>query len=335
MKAMTVKQVSELTGVSVRTLQYYDDIGLLSPSERTEAGYRLYEEAQLATLQEILLFRELEFPLKDIKAILDNPAYDKERALHQQIELLTLKKERLEGLIRLAEELKNEQSNVQRGTGNKSQEGSADQTGNAYPAGNPDESGTRIESRTERRKERSHTMDFTAFDKTKLEEYKKRAREQYSDTDAYKEYEVKSAGRTSEDEQVFAKEFMAIFAKFGALLEDGTDSNTAGDNAAASSSEASSSEASSPKASSPKASSPEASSPKASLSKASAPEAQALVQELRDYITEHFYTCTPEILSGLGKMYAADGEFKENIDRAGGTGTAEFVSQAIDIYCRK
>ena len=324
MKAMTVKQVSKLTGVSVRTLQYYDDIGLLSPSERTEAGYRLYEEAQLATLQEILLFRELEFPLKDIKAILDNPAYDKERALHQQIELLTLKKERLEGLIRLAEELKNEQSNVQRGTGNKSQEGSAD------PAGNPDESGTRIESRTERRKERSHTMDFTAFDKTKLEEYKKRAREQYSDTDAYKEYEVKSAGRTSEDEQVFAKEFMAIFAKFGALLEDGTDSNTAGDNAAASSPEASS-----PKASSPKASSPEASSPKASLSKASAPEAQALVQELRDYITEHFYTCTPEILSGLGKMYAADGEFKENIDRAGGTGTAEFVSQAIDIYCRK
>ena len=309
MKAMTVKQVSKLTGVSVRTLQYYDDIGLLSPSERTEAGYRLYEEAQLATLQEILLFRELEFPLKDIKAILDSPAYDKERALHQQIELLTLKKERLEGLIRLAEELKNEQSNVQRGTGNKSQEGSAD------PAGNPDESGTRIESRTERRKERSHTMDFTAFDKTKLEEYKKRAREQYSDTDAYKEYEVKSAGRTSEDEQVFAKEFMAIFAKFGALLEDGTDSNTAGDNAAASSSEASS-----PKASSPKASSP---------------EAQALVQELRDYITEHFYTCTPEILSGLGKMYAADGEFKENIDRAGGTGTAEFVSQAIDIYCRK
>ena len=324
MKAMTVKQVSKLTGVSVRTLQYYDDIGLLSPSERTEAGYRLYEEAQLATLQEILLFRELEFPLKDIKAILDSPAYDKERALHQQIELLTLKKERLEGLIRLAEELKNEQSNVQRGTGNKSQEGSAD------PAGNPDESGTRIESRTERRKERSHTMDFTAFDKTKLEEYKKRAREQYSDTDAYKEYEVKSAGRTSEDEQVFAKEFMAIFAKFGALLEDGTDSNTAGDNAAASSPEASS-----PKASSPKASSPEASSPKASLSKASAPEAQALVQELRDYITEHFYTCTPEILSGLGKMYAADGEFKENIDRAGGTGTAEFVSQAIDIYCRK
>ena len=158
-------------------------------------------------------------------------------------------------------------------------------------------------------------MDFTAFDKTKLEEYKKRVREQYSDTDAYKEYEVKSAGRTSEDEQVFAKEFMAIFAKFGALLKAGTDSNAASDNAADSSSVDSM--------------------PDASLSKASAPEAQALVQELRDYITEHFYNCTPEILAGLGKMYAADGEFKENIDHAGGSGTAEFASKAIEFYCRK
>ncbi len=280
MKPMTVKQVSELTGVSVRTLQYYDDIGLLSPSERTEAGYRLYEEEQLATLQEILLFRELEFPLKEIKAILDSSAYDKEKALQQQVELLTLKKERLEGLIHLAEELR------------------AGSTGQAESTGESRE-------RTKRPTERSHTMDFKAFDKSKLEEYAKRAREQYSDTDAYKEYEAKSAGRTSEDEQVFAEEFMAIFAKFGALLKAGTNGNAASDNAADSS------------------------------SKASAPEAQALVQELRDYITEHFYNCTPEILSGLGKMYAADGEFKENIDAAGGSGTAEFASKAIDFYCRK
>ncbi len=280
MKPMTVKQVSELTGVSVRTLQYYDDIGLLSPSERTEAGYQLYEEEQLSTLQEILLFRELEFPLKEIKAILDSSAYDKEKALQQQVELLTLKKERLEGLIHLAEELR---------------AGSTDQA----------ESTGESRERTKRPTERSHTMDFKAFDKSKLEEYAKRAREQYSDTDAYKEYEAKSAGRTSEDEQVFAEEFMAIFAKFGALLKAGTNGNAASDNAADSS------------------------------SKASAPEAQALVQELRDYITEHFYNCTPEILSGLGKMYAADGEFKENIDAAGGSGTAEFASKAIDFYCRK
>ena len=145
-------------------------------------------------------------------------------------------------------------------------------------------------------------MDFKAFDKSKLEEYAKRAREQYSDTDAYKEYEVKSAGRTDEQEQTFAEEFMAIFAKFGILLQNGTDSNATDD--------------------------PDISSPADPAS----PAAQALVQELRDYITEHFYNCTPEILSGLGKMYAADGEFKENIDAAGGPGTAEFASKAIDIY---
>ena len=66
---MTVNEVSKLTGVSIRTLQYYDKIGLLHPAEYTEAGYRLYDDAALETLQQILLFRELEFPLKDIKKI--------------------------------------------------------------------------------------------------------------------------------------------------------------------------------------------------------------------------------------------------------------------------
>ena len=73
---MTVKQVSELTGVSVRTLQYYDRIGLLPPAEYTEAGYRLYDDSALERLQQVLLFRELEFPLKEIKSILESPAFD-------------------------------------------------------------------------------------------------------------------------------------------------------------------------------------------------------------------------------------------------------------------
>ena len=64
---MTVHEVSSLTGVSIRTLQYYDRIGLLRPAGYTDAGYRLYDDAVLDTLQQILLFRELEFPLKDIK----------------------------------------------------------------------------------------------------------------------------------------------------------------------------------------------------------------------------------------------------------------------------
>ena len=63
-------------------------------------------------------------------------------------------------------------------------------------------------------------------------------------------------------------------------------------------------------------------------------EAQALVEKLQRFITAHYYDCTKEILSGLGQMYAADERFRENIDRAGGPGTAEFASRAIDIYCR-
>lgn len=68
----TVNEVSKLTGVSIRTLQYYDSIGLLKPTEYTEAGYRLYDEEALERLQQILLFRELEFPLKEIKDIIYN-----------------------------------------------------------------------------------------------------------------------------------------------------------------------------------------------------------------------------------------------------------------------
>ena len=68
---------------------------------------------------------------------------------------------------------------------------------------------------------------------------------------------------------------------------------------------------------------------------ASDPDVQTRVKALQDYITAHFYTCTDEILAGLGKLYAAGGDFTENIDRAGGAGTAAFVSQAIEIYCRK
>jgi DNA-binding transcriptional MerR regulator len=98
----TVNEVSKLTGVSIRTLQYYDKIGLLTPAMRTEAGYRLYDDTALERLQQILLFRELEFPLSDIRAVLEAPDFDRKKAITQQIELLTLKKQRLEAIIGLA-----------------------------------------------------------------------------------------------------------------------------------------------------------------------------------------------------------------------------------------
>ena len=103
---LTVREVSELTGMSVRTLQHYDNIGLLHPTKRTEAGYRLYDDAALEKLQQILLFRELEFPLKEIARIVEAPDFDKAKALEQQIEMLMLKKEHVQDLIDLAMDLK-------------------------------------------------------------------------------------------------------------------------------------------------------------------------------------------------------------------------------------
>lgn len=102
----TVHEVSKETGVSIRTLHYYDKIGLLPPDAVSEAGYRLYGSPALARLGQILLFRALEFPLKEIKKILDAPAFDPSEALEQQISLLKLRREHLDQLLTLALELR-------------------------------------------------------------------------------------------------------------------------------------------------------------------------------------------------------------------------------------
>ena len=97
----TVKDVSEIAGVSIRTLRHYDEIGLLKPTELTEAGYRLYDDKALEKLQEIMFYRELEIPLSEIKTILENPFYDKKQALLTQKALLEQKRNRLNGIIEL------------------------------------------------------------------------------------------------------------------------------------------------------------------------------------------------------------------------------------------
>ena len=240
---MTVNEVSKLTGVSIRTLQYYDKIGLLHPAKYTEAGYRLYDDAALETLQQILLFRELEFPLKEIKEIIGSPDFDRSKALGQQIELLKLKKEHIENLIELAKGIKL--------------------------------LGVR-------------NLKFDAFDTRKIDEYAAQAKASWGQTPAYKEYEEKAKGRTREEDKKIYQGMIDIFAEFGAIRKSDPASG----------------------------------------------EAQALVKKLQDYITEHMYTCTNEILSGLGKMYAGGGDFTKNIDSFGGEGTAEFASKAIEYYCR-
>lgn len=240
----TVNEVSKLTGVSVRTLHHYDEIGLLKPTSITDAGYRLYDDTALERLQHILLFKELQFPLKDIKDILDSSDFDRNKALEQQIELLTMKKEHLENLILYARGIK--------------------LLGVRY-------------------------MDFSAFDTKKMDEYAAQAKENWGKTEAYKEFEEKSKNWTEDSQKGMMAEFIEVFAEFGQMKHlDPADTCV-----------------------------------------------QAQVKKLQEYITEHFYTCTNQILSGLGHMYAGGGEFTENIDSYGGEGTAEFTNKAIQIYCGK
>ena len=242
---MTVHEVSELSGVSVRTLHHYDKLGLLKPAAVTEAGYRLYDEGSLMRLQSILLFRELQFPLKDIGAILDSPVFDRNLALDQQIHLLELQREHIDNLITLAKGMK--VTGVKRMT------------------------------------------DFKAFDTKKIDEYAREAKAAWGTTPEWREYEQKSRGRTREQGEAIARGMMDIFREFGTLR--GTDP--------------------------------------------ASPLAQGLVHKLQSYITENFYACSDPVLLGLSRMYDGGGSMTENIDAAGGEGTAAFAAAAIAAHCRR
>ena len=239
----TVKEVSLLTGVSVRTLHHYDAIGLLKPTRVTEAGYRLYDDTALRRLQTILLFRQLQFPLKEIREILDSPGFDPMEALTQQIHLLELQRKHLDNLISHARKI---------------------QTTGVFP------------------------MDFSTFDTTELDQYTAEAKARWGKTKAWQEYEQKAAGQTVEQKQSTGDALMDIFARFGKIRHLSPESQ----------------------------------------------EAQELVASLQDFITRHYYTCTKPILQGLGQLYIAGDSMTENIDKAGGEGTARFAHDAIEIFCR-
>jgi len=230
-----------MTGVSVRALHHYDAIGLLKPTKTTEAGYRLYDEAALQRLQSILLFRELQFPLKEIKSMLEQKDFDPTRALEQQIHLLQMQYDRLGALIDHARQLQKQ-------------------------GGKP--------------------MEFQVFDNSQIEQYKTEVKERWGKTEAYREYEQKQKTANPANG---AEKLMACFAELGKLQH---------------------------------------------LS----PEDAAVQQQvaaLQQHISANYYTCTTEIFRQLGQMYTADERFRENIDQYGGTGTAEFASRAIAVYCDK
>ena len=243
---MQIKEFAKLTGVSVRTLHYYDEIGLLKPAlVDAQNGYRFYDENSLERMQEILFYRELNFPLKSILEILSSPDYDKQKALAEQRKLLELKKERLERIIAALD-------SAEKGK-----------------------------------------ITMSAFDNSDYEtarkQYEAEAKQRWGETSAYKEHAEKTANYTKEQWQEVNDGLMAVFAKFAECMNDG---NTADSD-----------------------------------------EVQTLVKELQNYITENYYTCTNQILAGLGQMYVADERFKTNIDK-NGNGTAEFVSKAIEVYCK-
>lgn len=100
-----IKELSQLTGISIRTLRYYDEIGLLKPTGFTEAGYRLYDDKALERLQEILFFKEMELSLGEIRVILDNPEYDRKQVLFAQKEMLIRKRNRLNGILELLDDV--------------------------------------------------------------------------------------------------------------------------------------------------------------------------------------------------------------------------------------
>lgn len=244
---MKINEVAKLTGVTVRTLHYYDEIGLLKPETVTEAGYRLYGDKELNTLQQILFFRELDFSLDTIKEIMTNPGYDRMEALNKHKELLIQKRERLNGLIGLLEQtLKGEKN-----------------------------------------------MSFQEFDMTEIEEnkaaYAAEVKEKWGKTDAYGQYEKKTGAYTKMDWDNTNAGLMKQFEKFGALKEKGVKSS----------------------------------------------EVMDCVAEFVQYMTEHFYECTDEILDGLGMMYSQDVRFMKNIDKVGGDGTAVFVGEAIQAYLKQ
>ena len=230
----TVNEISKLTGVSVRTLHHYDDIGLLKPSSVTEKGYRLYDDHALERLQLIMMFKELQFPLKEIKQIISSENLSYTQVIEDQINLLKLRRDRLDNLILAAQNL------IDKG---------------------------------------ETLMDFKNFDEQQIQNYADEAKQRWGKTDAYREYEQ----REHKNDTAFGAEMMQIFVKFNSIMEKGPKSE----------------------------------------------EAFALVKELQNYITDHFYTCTDAIMAGLGQMYVADSRFQNNIDKAAGEGTAQFVSDAI------
>ncbi len=171
---MKINEVAKLTGVTVRTLHYYDEIGLLRPGAVTEAGYRVYDAAELETLQQILFLRELDFPLSEIRELLAQPDYDRDDVLKKQRELLMQKRARLDGLIALLDDTVKGEAK----------------------------------------------MSFKAFDKSEIEESKRKyadeVKERWGMTEEYRQSAEKDASRSEGERDAMGAQAEEIISAFAA-----------------------------------------------------------------------------------------------------------------------
>jgi len=249
--AYKVKEASDIAGVSVRTLQHYDNIGLLEPESVSPAGYRLYSDRDLEKLQQVLFFVELGFSLKETGEIINSPGFDRKKALAAHRKFLEEKRDRLNRMII-----------------------SVDKTIKSIEGGGK-----------MRKKEMFGAFDAKAFEKHR-NKYAEETKQLYGHTEAFRESERKTAGYGKEDWEKILSMAGTIFLKIAGLMDKAPSSL----------------------------------------------EVQEAVGEWRQYITDSFYNCTPEIFRGLGDLYTADERFTKNIDKIK-PGLAAYLKEAITIYC--
>jgi DNA-binding transcriptional MerR regulator len=247
----TTGKVADMTHVSVRTLHYYDAIGLLNPSYETASGYRLYADGDLELLQQVLFFRSLGFPLAQIKAIVQSPAFDRREALEAHRTALLERRRTVEALL-----------------------AAVDHSIEALDKG--------------------ETMDkkemFDAFDERALEEHRTKyadeAKQRWGTTDAYAESQKRTSKYTREDWERIQQEGAEIREGLAALMSRSP----------------------------------------------SDPNVQGLVKRFHEHMNNNFYTCSLEMLSGLGDMYVNDPRFTATYEKVR-PGLAVFLRDAIKVYC--
>ncbi len=180
--AFTVGELAKLTGVTVRTLHHYDEIGLVRPSARSAAGYRLYDDGDVARLQQVLLHRELGLPLEQIAAVIDAPGFRRVDALRAQRAALAEKRDRLDGMLAAVD------------------------------------AALRLAERTTEMEPEDVKTMFDGFDHT---QYDEEARQKWGESEAYKESARRTKQYGKAEWEQIRRDWEAIYARLAELMREG------------------------------------------------------------------------------------------------------------------